>query len=226
MKMKSAHPQKQSMTHIEITERLSKYTTPEAATIFAHWILKYQIYVTIKGGRKTINGDYRPPQRGHGHKISINSTLNPYQFIITFTHEVAHLLTWDKYQNHVAPHGKEWKSNFGKLLDVLLNNKIFPSNLIEEVKEHKKNPSASSGNDISLKKALAFYDQEQDHSTLYLEDIHDNDAFSMEDGRIFIRNKKLRKYYLCTEKSTGKQFRINSLAKVKLLNNLNHEKAC
>lgn len=226
MKNKTAHPQNQSMTHKEITERLSKYTTPDAASICAHWILEYQIYVTIKGGRKSINGDYRPPQRGHGHKISINSNLNPYQFIITFTHEVAHLITWDKYQASVAPHGKEWKNNFRILLDQLLEKMIFPQDLIQEVNQHKKNPTASSGNDITLKKALAIYDLEQDDSTIYLDDIKDNDVFSMEDGRIFIRNKKLRKYYLCTEKNTGKQFRINSLAKVRLLENVKHGKAC
>lgn len=226
MKRKKAHSQQPSMTHIEITERLSKYTTSEAASIFAHWILKYQIYVTIKGGRKTINGDYRPPQRGLGHKISINSNLNPYQFIITFTHEVAHLITWDKYQNRVSPHGKEWKKNFGILLEGLLKDGIFPENLYNEVIEHKKNPSASSGNDLILKKALSNYDKEIDHSLIYLDDLIDGDEFSMEDGRVFIRNKKLRKYYLCTEKSSGKQFRINSLAKVQLQEGLKHDKAC
>ena len=50
--------------------------------------------------------------------------------------------------------------------------------------------------------------------TVFLEDLEDGDEFSLENNGIFIRNKKLRKHYLCTEKNTGRQFRINSLAKV------------
>ncbi|MBB6462083.1 SprT-like domain-containing protein [Flammeovirga kamogawensis] len=214
-----------SMTHTEISERLSKYTPISAATTFAEWILEYQIYVSIKGGRKSINGDYRPPQKGYGHRISINATLNQYQFAITFAHEVAHLITWSKYQQKVKPHGKEWKAKFGELLEVLILKNTFPKDLLEAIKVHQQNPSASSGNDNALKKALSNYDEFQDESP-FLEDLIDGDEFSMEDGRVFIRNKKLRKYFLCTEKSSGKQFRINSLAKVNIHYPTKHDKAC
>ncbi|MBB3701136.1 SprT-like domain-containing protein [Flammeovirga yaeyamensis] len=210
---------KNNVSHQDIVDSLSKYTPKQAAIIFADWILHYKIHVKITKERKTRLGDYRPPQRGHGHKISINHSLNPYQFAITFAHEVAHLVVWDQFQNKVAPHGKEWKQQFGNFLQLLLNHNVFPEDLIEAVTRHRKKPSASSGNDVQLKKALMKYDkaEENENETLFLDDLNDGDAFILENHGIFIRNKKLRKYYLCTEKSTGKQFRINSLAKVSLV---------
>ncbi|WP_281613323.1 SprT-like domain-containing protein [Flammeovirga sp. SubArs3] len=204
-----------TMSHAELADSLSKYTPRQAAMIFADWVLHYHIYVKIKKDRKSINGDYRPPQRGHGHRISINASLNPYQFAITFAHEVAHLVVWNQFQNRVAPHGKEWKAQFGKLLGVLLKANTFPEDLIEAITLHQKKPLASSTNDPVLRKALSKYDMDQiDDGTVFLEDLLDGDTFSLENNGIFIRNKKLRKHYLCTEKITGKQFRINSLARV------------
>ncbi|ANQ50986.1 sprT domain-containing protein [Flammeovirga sp. MY04] len=210
---------KNNVSHQDIVDSLSKYTPKQAAIIFADWILHYKIHVKITKERKTRLGDYRPPQRGYGHKISINHSLNPYQFAITFAHEVAHLVVWDQFQNKVAPHGKEWKQQFGNFLQLLLNHNVFPEDLIEAVTRHRKKPSASSGNDVQLKKALMKYDKEEENEneTLFLDDLNDGDTFILENHGIFIRNKKLRKYYLCTEKSTGKQFRINSLAKVSLV---------
>ncbi|OHX67726.1 SprT-like domain-containing protein [Flammeovirga pacifica] len=205
-----------NVSHQDIVDRLSKYTPEKAAQIFADWILHYKIHVKITKDRKTRLGDYRPPQRGHGHKISINHSLNPYQFAITFAHEVAHLVVWDQFQNKVTPHGKEWKQQFGHFLQLLLNQNIFPDDLVDPVSHHRKKPSASSGNDIQLKKALMKYDKEEniDSDFVFLDDLSDGDTFTLENHGVFIRNKKLRKYYLCTEKLTGKQFRINSLAKV------------
>ena len=133
-------PQK-SMSHTELTNSLAKYTPHKAAMIFADWILHYHIHVKIKRETKTVNGDYRPPQRGRGHIISMNASLNPYQFAITFAHEIAHLMVWDQFQNKVAPHGKEWKLQFGKLLGLLLKEDIFPEDLIVPIQTHQKKAS-------------------------------------------------------------------------------------
>ena len=61
-------------------------------------------------------GDYRfSPQKGH--QITVNHNLNPYSFLVTYLHEVAHLLTYQTYKNKVLPHGNEWKKAFHDVLN-------------------------------------------------------------------------------------------------------------
>jgi SprT protein len=43
-------------------------------------------------------GDYRPPQRGLPHRISVNHNLNQHEFLITLIHEMAHLLCWENME--------------------------------------------------------------------------------------------------------------------------------
>ena len=49
-----------------------------------------RLVIKLKGERKTRHGDYRRLPNGT-HQISINTNLNPYGFLITLIHELAHL---------------------------------------------------------------------------------------------------------------------------------------
>src|SRR5690242_11741936 len=108
-------------------EQLSKTIRPfvpeEATGIVARWIDDYKIALTITPSRKSVFGDYRWPQQGKGHRISINGDLNQYAFLITFVHEMAHLTSWEKYRNTVSSHGKEWKIEFKILMDEFSGKK-------------------------------------------------------------------------------------------------------
>ena len=42
--------------------------------------------------------------------------LNPYRFLMTLVHEVAHLVAFQKYGRAIKPHGKEWKFTFQTLM--------------------------------------------------------------------------------------------------------------
>ena len=44
--------------------------------------------------------------------ISINNNLNPYSFLITLTHELAHAFVYRNYKNTRDPHGKKWQLMF------------------------------------------------------------------------------------------------------------------
>ena len=79
-------------------ELLNKYLPENTGKIFADWIIKYGIYIRITGNRATKHGDYRPPGRNKYHSITINHNLNKYAFLITFVHEMAHLLVWMQYK--------------------------------------------------------------------------------------------------------------------------------
>ncbi|MEH0154571.1 SprT-like domain-containing protein [Limibacter armeniacum] len=204
------------MEYEQIVNALAKYMPVEAAPLGAKWIQDYKVHFTIKPKRKTINGDYRPPYMGKGHRISVNGSLNPYSFLVTFVHEFAHLAVWEKYQNKVQPHGKEWKMAFAHLMQPFLNVGIFPDDIRQALVAYLKNPLASSCADPALYKTLKRYDKDQDQVVL-LEDLPDGSYFSLEDGRIFKKNHLLRKHFKCTEKETERTFRISGLIQVKPL---------
>ena len=63
--------------------------------------------------------------------LYIYNDLNQYAFLITYLHEVAHLITYQKHKNKVAPHGKEWKNDFKIVLLPILNPQVFPDLLLK-----------------------------------------------------------------------------------------------
>jgi len=64
------------------------------------------VHLKIVNERVTRHGDYRRTAEGQ-HQITINATLNKYRFLITFVHEIAHLVAFEKYGRRIKPHGEE-----------------------------------------------------------------------------------------------------------------------
>ena len=95
---------------------LSRYMPREAIDWSAEFVLKHAVKMKITRVRSSKLGDYRHPFGREGHQITINHDLNPMAFLVTFVHEAAHLETWIKHKNRVAPHGKEWQSEFARLI--------------------------------------------------------------------------------------------------------------
>lgn len=182
----------------QLRSTLSKYVPADALDECIHWITKYRIKVRIKKTRQSKYGDYRPPFRGDGHKISINHELNAFAFLITFTHEVAHLTCYIKYGNRTAPHGTEWKREFKHLLIPFIAANIFPKDLRQAVISYLQNPLASSCSDIDLQKALSKYDVKE-KGWLYLEELPEGAIFKIHNGKTFVKGKMLRKNYECFE---------------------------
>src|SRR5690606_9575799 len=111
------------------TAQLSVYIPEKAAPVIARWIDVYKIRLKISRRRSTKLGDYRPPQNGHMHRISVNGDLNPYAFLVTLVHEFAHLVTWNRHGPRVRAHGKEWKGVFRQMMQPFLDAGIFPGKL-------------------------------------------------------------------------------------------------
>src|SRR5690606_8358424 len=78
--------------NIAILQRFLPEGTAETAY---NWIQEYRFRFRISRSRNSRFGDYQSPPRGGIHKISVNHDLNKYAFLITFCHEVAHLVTWE-----------------------------------------------------------------------------------------------------------------------------------
>ena len=84
------------------------------------------LQVLIKTPRKTRHGDYKKLNNGC-HQITVNSNLNPYRFLVTLLHEIAHFEAYKIYGSAIKPHGKEWKSTFQRLALPFLRSEIFPN---------------------------------------------------------------------------------------------------
>ncbi len=171
----------------------------------------------IVNPRKTKLGDFRPARTGKQLSIiTINNDLNPYAFLITLVHEIAHHHVWLSHKQRVAPHGKEWKSTFKYLLLPFLHPTILPDDVITALSKYLINPKASSCSDINLFRVLSAYDNRRDE-TLYLENLAENSLFSIDHKRIFRKGKKLRTRYKCLEIHSQKQYFVHGLAVVKIV---------
>ena len=217
------------MNLTEIREAFSRYVPPKAVDTCLDWISEYRIAVRISRSRNSKYGDYRPPAEGKGHRISINHDLNPYAFLLTFTHEVAHLVTFNKYRFRVDPHGKEWKHEFKKLMTPFLFGGIFPRDLVTAINDYLGNPAASSCSDINLMRSLGKFDK-QDKQWLFLEELEQDTRFKIRTGRIFIKGRKLQKNFSCTCVKSRHTYFINPLTEVQPVTaaqpvSMNHKKS-
>lgn len=204
------------MTLEQIKASLSKYVPPSALDICADWIAQYKFLLRVTKSRNSKYGDYRPPKDGKGHIITVNHDMNQYAFLLTFTHEVAHLTTYLKTKTLKEPHGKEWKSEFKKLMFPLLNPEVFPNDLIHAVKKYIDNPAATSCSDVTMLRALKKYD-ERNGEWLHLEELALNTKFRIKTGRVFIKGKLIRKNFLCLEAKSKHKYTLNPLIEVQPL---------
>jgi len=195
-----------------LAKQLTPFLPEEAVDIAAGWIIDYKITVTITRKRNSILGDYRWPNKGKGHRISVNGDLNRYAFLVTLVHEVAHLTTWEKYGNAVSSHGMEWKKEFKKLMDQFTGRRIFPEDVRTALKNYFINPAATHCADPVLVKVLNQYNRQP---VFHLEDLEPHGLFIWKDGRVFKKGEKLRKRYKCIELRTNRMYLFSPVAEVK-----------
>ncbi len=210
------------MSHAETNfeEGLKPYLPEGTAQHVAALLAPYNLKLTLTKPRKTKKGDYRPPAKGHAslHQISINRDLNPYAFLVTLLHELAHLQTHERYHiGNIKPHGPEWKACFRALLRPFWDQKCFPEPVKEALTEYLKNPSAATCTAPALTKALRAYDAK--HEEVFVSDVPFQAYFYWQETRLFQRLKKQRTRYEALEVHTGRYYRIHQHALVKPYNN-------
>jgi len=201
------------MTIDEIKNALSRYVPDAALEQCVDWITEYKFFLRVTKSRNSKYGDYRPPKNGKGHIITINHDMNPYAFLITFTHEVAHLTTFLKTNSLKDPHGKLWKNEFKQLMTPLLTSSVFPEDLIDTVKKYIHNPAATSCSDVDMLRALKKYDK-HNGEWLHLEDLDINTKFRIKTGRVFFKKNLVRKNFLCIDAKTRNKYTLNPLIEV------------
>jgi hypothetical protein len=195
-------------------EVLAKYLPEQAVSPVFELVKTNGIYLKIVRERKTRHGDYRKLPNG-AHQITVNANLNPYRFLITLVHEIAHLAAFKKYGFRIKPHGKEWKLTFQKLMMPFIRPEIFPSKVLPLIANHFRNPRASSETDAALAVALKSFDPENDKN--YVFQLPFGCIFRIYNGKTFKKGKKRVKRFECTELSTGKIYIFQPNAEVELI---------
>lgn len=197
-------------------QALTDYLPPNTFLPVAAYLQQYKVHLTIARERKSILGDYRNANNDRNHRISVNGNLNKWSFLITLLHELAHLLTFEKYGNKVLSHGREWKALFGQLLAQFIQSKIFPPDIERELIATLHNPGASSCAEESLMRVLRKYDAKT-NGLMLVEEIPANALFKMKDGRLFKKGEKRRKRYRCVEVSTAKAYLFSPVFEVEMV---------
>lgn len=172
----------------------------------------------VTQARKSKLGDFRYRRDRSIQTITINADLNPYQFLVTYLHEVAHLHAFVRFGLEIQPHGKEWKSTFQSLVYPILSDSFLPIDLLIPLRKHMANPKASSSTDLFLMKEISKYDLIEDRNGYqFLSDIKPGQQFLLS-SRKFEKLETRRTRVLCLEIKTGKKYLIAQLAKVETLN--------
>jgi len=199
------------MTSRQVFEKF----VPREAVVYCNELyetMEFEFKVTKS--RSTKLGDFRFKPGQKKSTITINNDLNPYAFLVTYLHEVAHLITFQKFTNRVSPHGNEWKQEFVRISTPMLSEAVFPPIILSSLIRYFQNPKASSCSDPHLYSALREFDSTTEK--ISLKDIQNNQPFSF-NKKQFIRLEKKRTRWVCEEIGTKRKYLINGIAEVKLL---------
>ena len=196
--------------------QLQKFLPPNTYEPVLQYLQFYRVHLTVAKERKTILGDYRHRSGRHSHRISVNGNLNQYAFLITLLHELAHLLTFEKWANKVSAHGKEWKAVFGQLLAQFIEHDIFPDDIKKALLQSLHNPATSSCADETLLRTLKAYD-EKNGALHFVESLPEGALFKTHDGRIFKKGERLRKRFRCLEVATKRMYLFSPVYEVEVI---------
>jgi SprT protein len=200
------------------TNLLKKYIPEPAAPLIARWIVEYDFKLKITRGRNSKLGDYRSPQNGSNHIITVNHNLNKYAFFITLVHEVAHLITFNKHKDTVLPHGQEWKHEYKNLMRNFMSAEIFPTDILLALQKYLINPAASSCSDSNLLRVLKRYDEAHTNGHLvFVEKVPNKSVFKYNGDKLFEKGERIRTRYRCTEVASGTTYLFHALTEVELV---------
>lgn len=183
---------------------------------------KYKFSFKVSKTRNTCLGNYSY-RSNRGHLITINNDLNIYSFLITYLHEVAHLIAFQnaeqrfflgliKRRKKIIPHGKEWQNAFRTLLQPILNTVILPNDILKPLLVYSEKPKASSTSDKNLWTALKNYDEKQ-AAGITLDSLPIGATFKLK-NRIFKTLEKRRTRIFCVDLKNKKNYLVAGLAEV------------
>ena len=93
----------------------------------------------------------------------------------------------------------------------------LPEDIELALKNYLKNAKASSCSDDKLYRVLKRYNKNSNSTTL-VEELNIGSVFKL-NGKTFVKGKKLRKYYLCQEFDSRREYRVLGLAEIEITHN-------
>jgi len=205
------------VTPTSITPQLRPLLPAGTDGYVADLLGRHRIDVRLSRPRRTKLGDHRPPGRGRtAHRITVNDDLNPYAFLTTLLHEIAHAFTWERHRpsrRWLRPHGSEWKREFEGVFSPLVRADVLPADIAAALATSIRNPAAATCSDRGLLLALARYDR-PDPSRVLVESLAIGSIFRTDDGMLFRTGPKVRTRRQCFECRTGREYRVHGLARV------------
>jgi len=190
-------------------QSLEKYLPSNTLQYLKIWFSDYYIHIKITRNRNSKLGDYRKLP-DNSHEITINSTLVPQLFFFVLTHELAHLIAFERYGRKISPHGKEWKETFRQML--LESLEVYEDNLKPIIIEFSKSPKANFMASPGLVKYFHIEKQEDDLS--FIEELQKGEFFIYRNEKYLLEGL-IKKNYLCKNLATGRKYSFKPLARVK-----------
>ena len=186
---------------------LSNYLPAQSVQQVSGWLSKHNCNLKISSPRKTKFGDYK--FSNNQHHITINNDLNKYAFLITLTHEIAHMFVFEKYRNSVLPHGTEWKMTFQKLMLNFIP--ILPEDIQKSISYYLKNPKASTDSDVRL--SLALKGNTAENGKNFVFEVPTNSTFVFK-NKLYRKGKKRKTRIECMQITTNRLYLFNQNAEV------------
>ncbi|AZA55746.1 MULTISPECIES: SprT-like domain-containing protein [Chryseobacterium] len=189
-------------------QSLEKYLPHNTLQYLKIWFSDYYIHIKITRNRNSKLGDYRKLP-DNSHEITINSTLAPELFFFVLTHELAHLIAFEKYGKRISPHGSEWKETFRQML--LQSIEVYEENLRPIIIKFSRSPKANFMASPDLVKY--FHIEKQDDALVFIEELQKGDFFIYRNEKYLLEGL-IKKNYLCKNLATGRKYSFKPLARV------------
>jgi SprT protein len=189
-------------------QSLEKYLPQNTFQYLKIWFADYYIHIKITRNRNSKLGDYKKLP-DHSHEITINSTLAPELFFFVLTHELAHMIAFEKYGRRILPHGNEWKEIFRLML--LESLEIYEDDLKPIIVKFSKSPKANFMASPDLVKY--FHIENHDDKLQFIEDLKKGEYFIYRNEKYLLEGL-IKKNYLCKNLATGRKYSFKPLARV------------
>lgn len=190
---------------------LEKFLPENALPYLKIWFGSYSCHLKITKNRNSKLGDYRKlPDKSH--QITVNGTLEPQLFFFVLTHELAHLIAFEKYGRRISPHGAEWKQTFREMLLESLT--VYADDLRPIIQKFSKSPKANFMASPDLVKY--FHVPKEDDEQTFIENLKKGELFEYK-KEIFVIEETTKKRYLCKNIKSSRKYYFRNLAQVKKL---------
>lgn len=189
-------------------QSLEKYLPQNTLKYLKIWFSDYYIHIKVTRNRNSKLGDYRKLP-DNSHEITVNSTLTPQLFFFVLTHELAHLIAFEKYGRRISPHGNEWKETFRNML--LESLEIYDEELKPIIIKFSKSPKANFMASPDL--VRYFHTEKQDDILQFIEELKKGEFFIYRNEKYLLEGL-VKKNYLCKNLATGRKYSFKPLARV------------